>query len=127
MSIGFGNAVFDWGFVSVMTSRSVIVLAIANTLGSLFPGRISRLWAAFLASLIVTVYAAYQGGWSWRPSALFEVLAFAFILFCITAGMNQSARAVGRRITAGRGAAEGARPEAARAGGGGAGWWASWF
>lgn len=127
MSFGFGNAVFDWGFVSVMTSRSVIVLAIANTLGSIsesgrLPFRIGRLMAAFLASLIVTVYAAWQGGWSWRPGALAEVLAFAFILFCISAGMNQSARAVARRIGAGRGTSEAVRPEA-----GGAGWWGSWF
>lgn len=127
MSFQFGHAVFDWGFVSVMTSRSVIVLAIANTIGSIsdsgrLPFRIGRLWAAFLASLIVTVYAAWQGGWSWRPGALAEVLAFAFILFCITAGMNQSVRAVARRVGAGRGATEAARPEPPAQG-----WWASWF
>ena len=118
MSFGFGHAVFDWGFVSVMTSRSVIVLAIANTLGSMFPSRISRLWAAFLASLIVTIYAAWQGGWSWSPGALAEVLAFAFILFCISAGMNQSVSAIGKRVVA-RGALEAGRAEG--------GWWAPWM
>ena len=124
MSFEFGHAVFDWGFVSVMTSRSVIVLAIANTLGAIsdsgrLPFRIGRLMAAFLASLIVTIYAAVQGGWSWSLGALTEVLSFSFILFCISAGMNQSVSAIGKRVTAGRGAMEAGRPEG--------GWWASWM
>ena len=122
------RAVFDWDFVSLMTAMSVTVVAVANTLGSIsdsgrLPFRIGRLWAAFIASLILTVYAVYRGdGWSWHPRQLAEVLAFAFILFCISAGGNQSVGALARRIGAARGPAPG--PEGAPTRGR---WWASWF
>ena len=119
-------AMFNWEFISVMTSMSVMVLAVANTMGSVLPG-LGRLWSAFIASLILTVYAAVKGGWSWQPARVVEVLVFAFILFSISAGANQSVIAIGKRMRrdAGRGA-EGPGPSDARRGGR-EGWWASWF
>ena len=131
------RATLDWRFVSVMMSQSVYVIAVANTIGSLSdsgrlgPIKVGRAGAAFIASLMLTVYSAYKGGWSWHPASLLEVLAYAVILFCLSAGAHQSVLAVARRVGAGRGmgmaqraeevagAAQGAREERR--------WWASWF
>jgi len=128
------RAVFNWDFVSAMSGASVAVIAVANTLGSLADGRrlgrlkVSRAWAAFIAAMVLTVYAAYLGGWSWHPGRLLEVLAYGVVLFCVAAGMHQSVFAVARRLPPARGAGPpggAAGPSAGAPGGGG--WWASWF
>jgi hypothetical protein len=126
------HAVFNWDFVTAMTSASVAVIAVANTLASLAlraPGRfrVSRAWTAFIASMMLTIYAAWLGGWSWHPGRLAEIVAHGLVLFCVAAGLHESVFAVARRVPGGRGAAAaaGAGPAAAPAPGGG--WWASWF
>ena len=128
------HAVFNWDFVSAMTSASVAVIAVANTLGSLADGRrlgklkVSRAWAAFIAAMVLTGYAAYLGGWSWHPGRLLEVLAHGVVLFCVAAGMHQSVFAIARRLPSGGGAGpapSATGPSAAPAPSGG--WWAAWF
>ncbi len=112
----------NWEFVSAMMGQSVVVLAVANTIGTVFKGRLSRTTTAFIASLMLTFYAAAQGEWSWHIGHLLEVLAYAVMLFCLSAGANQSVLAVANRLGASRGAA----PMSAEAPAQG-GWWASWF
>jgi hypothetical protein len=113
--------ILNWGFISVMMSQTVVVITVANTLGMVFKGRVSRTTAAFIASLMLTFYAAFQAERSWDVGYVLEVLAYAVMLFCLSAGTQQSVLAVAGRFGAGRGAAG---PAEASARGG---WWASWF
>jgi hypothetical protein len=113
--------ILNWDFISVMMSQSVVVITVANTIGTVFKGRVSRTTAAFIASLMLTFYAASQGDWSWHVGHLLEVLAYALMLFCLSAGTHQSVLAVASRLGVRRGAQE---PSGAPASGG---WWASWF
>jgi len=116
------HAVLDWDFVSVMMSQAIVVISVANTLGAVFKGRLSRTTTALIASLMLTFYAAFKGGWSWEVGRVIEVLAYAVMLFCLSAGTQQSALAVANRVGV-RGAgmpgpAAAPPPD---------GWWASWF
>ena len=116
------HAVLDWDFVSVMMSQSVVVISVANTIGAVFRGKLSRTATAFIASLLLTFYAAFKGGWTWEVGRVLEVLAYAGMLFCLSAGAQQSVLAVANRVgVRGAGTIE---PAAARPRGG---WWASWF
>ena len=113
--------VLNWDFISVMMSQSVMVITVANTIGAVFKGRVSRTTAAFIASLLLTFYAASQGDWSWHVGHLLEVLAYAVMLFCLSAGTHQSVLAVAGRLRAGKGTQE---PSGAPGPGA---WWAPWF
>ena len=111
----------NWDFVSIMMSQTALVIAVANTIGAVFKGRMSRTTAAFIASLMLTAYAAYSGDSDWGVGRVLEVLAYAVMLFCLSAGTHQSVLAVADRLGV-RGGAPG--PAATPAPGA---WWASWF
>jgi hypothetical protein len=121
MSMESMQEILNWDFISVMMSQTVVVITVANTIGTVFKGKVSRTTAAFIASLMLTFYAAFKGGWSWQPGRVLEVLAYAVILFCLSAGTHQSVLAVASRV--------GARKDAEGPAGtpGRGGWWASWF
>jgi hypothetical protein len=115
----------SWDFVAAMMSQSVVVVSVANTLGAVFKNRLSRTTTAFIASLMLTSYAAFKDGGDWGFGRVLETLAYAVMLFCLSAGAQQSVVAVADRF-AGRGAGPAAAPGPAAARGG-ARWWESWF
>lgn len=112
----------NWEFIAAMTSQSVVVISVANTLGAVFKGRLSRTTTAFIAALMLTFYAAFKDGGAWSPGRVLETLAYAVMLFCLSAGAQESVAAVVNRV----GTREAAAPGRAMAPAGG-GWWASWF
>ena len=121
------QAFLNWDFLTAMMSQSVYVLAVANTIGTLsdsrkLPFKVSRTIAALIASLMLTFYAAFKGGGDWGIGRVLETLTYAVILFCLSAGTNQTVLAVAQSFGAGRGAAAG--PSDARPRGE---WWASWY
>ena len=112
----------NWDFLAAMMSQSVVVISVANTLGTVFKGRLSRTTTAFIASLMLTFYAAFKGGGDWGFGHVLETLAYAVMLFCLSAGAQQSVVAVANRV-----AARGAGPHGPAMAPAGGGWWASWF
>jgi hypothetical protein len=112
----------NWDFVAAMMSQSVVVISVANTLGTVFKGRLSRPATAFIAALLLTFYAAFKDGGDWGVGRVLETLAYAVMLFSLSAGTQQSVVAVANRVGPRGEGAPG--PALARAGGG---WWAPWF
>jgi hypothetical protein len=114
----------NWDFVAAMMSQSVVVISVANTLGAVFRNKLSRTTTALIAALMLTSYAAFKDGGDWGIGRVLETIAYAVMLFCLSAGAQQSVVAVAERV-GGRGAG-GVGPSApGRAPSGG--WWASWF
>jgi hypothetical protein len=87
-----------------------------------FKGRLSRTATAFIASLMLTSYAAFQDGGDWGVGRVLETLAYAVMLFCLSAGTQQSVVAVANRVGARGAGVPGPAAAPAREG-----WWASWF
>ena len=114
----------NWDFVAAMMSQSVVVVSAANTLGTVFKNKLSRTTTAFIAALMLTSYAAFKHGGHWGIGRVLETLAYAVMLFCLSAGAQQSVVAVAERL-GGRGAGGVGPSSAGRAPAGG--WWASWF
>jgi len=112
----------NWDWIAAMMSQSVVVISVANTIGTVFKGKLSRTTTAFIASLLLTFYAAFQNGGDWGLGRVLETLAYAVMLFSLSAGAQQSVVAVASRASARGAAAPG--PAMAKADGG---WWASWF
>jgi hypothetical protein len=105
--------------------QSVVVISVANTLGTVFKGKLSRTTTAFIAAMMLTFYAAYSDHPDhWGIRLVLETLAYAVMLFCLSAGAQQSVVAVAERA-AGRGAGGVGPASAGRAPS--HGWWASWF
>jgi hypothetical protein len=121
MSMESIQEILNWDFISAMMSQSVVVITVANTIGTVFKGRLSRTTAAFIASLMLTFYAAFQTDPGWNIGTVLEVLAYAVMLFCLSAGTHQSVLAVAGRLGVRRGAQEPAGAPARNT------WWASWF
>ena len=114
----------NWDFVAAMMSQAVVVVSVANTLGAVFKNKLSRTTTAFIAALMLTSYAAFKHGGHWGIGRVLETLAYAVMLFCLSAGAQQSVVAAAERL-GGRGAGGVGPSSADRAPAGG--WWASWF